>query len=80
MVEASGPSRPYTAHIEKVGELYTARVVRTAYPPAWESPRPMRAKELYDALRPMGHDSVDIMDALDACDPGWASRNPDFRT
>jgi hypothetical protein len=39
----------------------------------------MTAQELHDALKSMGHDPRDIVDALDACDPGWEKRNPGFR-
>lgn len=70
---------PYTAHIERIGDRYTARATNPRRPD-WTSPHPMTAQELYDALKQMGHHPIDIMDALNACDPEWSVRHPGFRT
>jgi hypothetical protein len=67
---------PRTMHImikiEKVGELYTAKVKPESprsLDPTWNSPQPMTAKELFDSLEKIGCHPVDIWDAFHDVDP-----------
>lgn len=70
-----------TLEIRRVGDLYLARVTPPDCDgPDWNSPYPMDAQQTYDLLKKKGCHTIDILDALFACDPEWDRRAPSFRT
>src|SRR6266571_2834633 len=55
--------------ITKEGGLYSANVTPPDSETLWRSPHPMTAKELFDNLRKIGCNPMDIWDAFKMSDP-----------
>ncbi len=65
--------------ITRSGGLYEAYVSPSHMKGPWGSPKPMKAKELFEALVAIGINGVDVWEAFFECDPDFLKRNPDMR-
>jgi hypothetical protein len=59
--------------IRKVEGSYTEKVSPPHGAAAWQTERPMRARELVVALRELGCHTTDIADAFTEANPDWLS-------